>query len=96
MSKYARRQDANHGQLRTELEGHGWLVSDVHDVPNYFDLIIARRGVVVFVEVKDGAKAPSRRKLRPNQVELHATFQRAGAITAVLTSVGDVEQLGKR
>ena len=39
------------------------------------DLLVACRGVLYLLEVKDGSKSPSRRRLTPDQVDFHATWR---------------------
>jgi len=45
------------------------------------DLLVGRCGANFLLEVKDGAKPPSERKLTPDQVEWHAAFR--GQVTVV-------------
>ena len=55
------------------------ITSAAHD--GFTDLVIGFGGVTVLVEVKDGAKEPSRRKLTPPQKIFHGSFK--GAITVI-------------
>jgi len=93
---YARRTDQNHAEVLLALIRCGWYVRDTHAIPDFFDFIAAKGGRVVFGEIKDGSKSPSRRKLRPNQQQLHADFRRAGAEVAVLETLADVAGLERR
>lgn len=89
-----RRTDANHASIRTALRQCGWLVADLSAAGKGFpDLVAIRGGRTVFVEVKDGKKSPSARKLTPAQVELHEAFQRAGHKVQVITDVDQVATL---
>jgi hypothetical protein len=90
---YARRTDANHASLLLALVKYGWYVRDTSKVPNFFDALAIKHGRICFIEIKDGAKSLSRRKLRPNQEALHADFRRAGAEVVVLESLSDLAQL---
>ena len=58
----ARRVDANHAQIIADLRNIGAAVLDVHALPGALDLLVGWRGVLHLVEVKDGAKPPSRRR----------------------------------
>ena len=57
------------------------------------DLVVARNGINVLVEVKDGSKPPSKQKLTKDQEEFHASWK--GWI-AVVTCIADVEALNAR
>jgi hypothetical protein len=60
----AARRDANHKSVGDHLRALGWSVLDLADagdgVPDY---AIGKPGIAVLVEVKDGSKPPSARKL---------------------------------
>lgn len=82
----AARTDSNHaaitgcfracGALVTSLAAHG------EGLP---DLLIQHQGKLYLVEVKDGSKPPSKRKLTPAQKEFHAIW-----IVHIITCVEDV------
>jgi Holliday junction resolvase len=88
---YARRTDRTHAVIRDTLRKLGWFVLDVSAVPNFVDMIAAKHGRVIFIEAKDGAKSPSRRKLRPSQEALHRDLRAAGAEVMVIESGADVQ-----
>lgn len=82
------RVDANHGEVRSALRAAGWTVVDCARIGSGFpDLIIARRGVIRMVEIKDGAKVPSAQKLTEDEVQFHALMAAAGVTVSVVTSV---------
>ena len=60
--KYAARVDTNHSTVVLELRQIGAVVLDIHTIPGILDLLIAYRGVLTLLEVKDGGKSPSRRR----------------------------------
>jgi Holliday junction resolvase len=94
MSPYARRVDRNHGAIRSALRASGWQVMDMSGAGNGCpDLLAAKAGRVLFVEVKDGAKVASARTLTPAQVQLHAQFAAAGVPVVIVTSVEQVGNL---
>lgn len=79
MSRYARRVDANHGTVKDRLQGEGFQVQDVSMYPGLgFDLIVTTMddggGPVWFLEVKDGDKPPSARKLTDSELEAKARY----------------------
>jgi hypothetical protein len=79
--RYAARKDANQTEVVDALRACGWSVW-VMDQP--CDLLIGKAGVNGLIEVKDGAKRPSARKLTPAQVEFNRDWR--GQFT-VVTSV---------
>ena len=74
MSRRAARTDANHARIRTGLRTvPGVTVRDCSHVGGGFpDLLVGYRKRTILMEVKDGAKAASARKLTPAQVAFHA------------------------
>jgi Holliday junction resolvase len=90
MTRYASKVDANHAAVREALRQVGWTVVDFSRAGSgVFDLLALKPGKCLFVEVKDGQKSASRRRLTPAQVELHGEFARAGWPVVVITSVSE-------
>lgn len=84
----AARQDANHGAIVEAFQKAGWHVEDMSGVGNGFpDLIAIKHGRVAFIEVKDGQKSPSRRRLTPDEEAKATEFAAAGAWIHVIESV---------
>ena len=82
------RVDANHAEVRSALRAAGWTVVDCAGVGSGFpDLLIAKHGRVLMVEIKDGAKVPSKQKLTEDEVQFHALMAAAGVTVSVVTSV---------
>lgn len=82
----AARQDANHTEIIKALRGVGCEVHDTSDVGGGFpDLVVKtpeiagddfkRPGRLLMVEVKDGRKPPSARKLTPAQEEFSKRWE---------------------
>ena len=69
MVRRAARVDENHGAIREALrQVPGVTVVDLSRVGDGVpDLLVGHRGRTVLIEVKDGAKAPSARRLTPAQ-----------------------------
>ena len=53
MSKYANRKDDNHNVIASEFKRLGCGVKDVHDLPNFVDIIICYKGQTVMVEFSE-------------------------------------------
>lgn len=65
---------------------------DVHNVDRFVDLLAVKANRTVFVEVKDGSRPPSGRKVKDHQAALHTLLRRAGAEVAVVESLDDLHQ----
>jgi hypothetical protein len=87
--------DANHAEIRDLFRDMFCVVEDCASFGNGFpDLIIKTpRGSVFFVEVKDGSKPPSRRKLREKQVNFQARW---GTTYNVVLCKDDAINLARR
>lgn len=76
MSRFARRVDANQAAVVDAFRRAGASVLHLHAVGGgCADLLIGIAGVDVQVEVKDGRKPPSDRKLTPLEAKHHATWR---------------------
>lgn len=79
--------DGNHGEIVGALRGLGAYVVDCSHVGSGFpDLLVWWRGQVLPVEVKDGTKPPSARKLTADQQVFHAEAERHGCPVRVVTN----------
>jgi hypothetical protein len=88
MKRYAAKVDDNHAEIVAALRGIGAYVVDcAHVGGGYPDLTVGWRGKWELIEVKDGAKPPSRRKLTADQQVLHAEAARVGCRVHVVTDV---------
>lgn len=60
--------DANHAEIAAAFRQLGYSVADTSRLGSGFpDLVVAKAGRTVLVEVKDGAKPPSKRKLTKDE-----------------------------
>ena len=87
MPRWAAKKDVSHSAVVEALEATGWSVLDVSRAPLAVDLVIAKAGRVVLVEVK-AAKGT----LTKGQVEILKYWP---AETAVLRSIDDVLALNR-
>ena len=84
----AARVDANQAELVAALRKLGCSVEPLHAVGKGVpDLLVGYRGDKYLIEVKDGEKPPSKRKLRPTQEDWHANWR--GSVH-VFKSIDDV------
>lgn len=83
--RYAAKVDDNHAELVRLWRGMGAYVVDCSHVGEGFpDVLICWRGRLIWAELKDGEKSPSRRKLTGDQVVFHAEAERAGCPVHVI------------
>jgi hypothetical protein len=85
----ARKVDANHAEIIDAFRRMGWSVADTSRLGNGFpDLVVAKAMRTVLVEVKDGRKPPSARKLTPDEDRFRRGWKGSYAI---VESLDDVE-----
>ena len=88
---YARRVDGNQSEVRQALEAIGCSVCDLSGVGGGVnDLLIGYRGKNVLIEVKDGSKPPSARKLTPAQVIFQAGWRGQYGIATTVDEAIDI------
>ena len=80
----AAKVDANHGEIVETLRALGASVQSLASVGDGCpDLVVGWRGRNVLLEVKDGAKSPSRRRLTADERRWHASW--CGEVVIVAT-----------
>lgn len=83
--------DANQGQIVQAFRSLSCSVAITSAVGDGFpDLVVGINGLNILVEIKDGAKPPSERRLTPAQVDFHGNWR--GQVVVVET-VDDVIDL---
>ena len=88
MGYYARRQDSNACQIVEALTAAGWYCLDTSRAGfGAPDCLAVRGGRLVPIEIKDGSKPPSARRLTPAEQAVHDAFAAAGVPIVVVTSV---------
>ena len=65
----AARVDDNQKEIVTEFRKLGFSVLLIHQLKNCCDIIISRDKFTAVIEIKDGAKPPSQRKLTAGEQE---------------------------
>jgi len=72
----AARTDENQIQLVSQLRGQGYSVVSLSAVGKGVpDLLVGYNGKNYLFEVKDPDKSPSQRKLTPDQIKFHASWE---------------------
>lgn len=85
--------DANHAQIRSALRSAGAVVIDTFQLKNAFDMLVAFRGQLYAVEVKDGSLPPSKRRLSAGEEACKAALESVGVPYHVVTSVEEAINL---
>lgn len=94
--RYAKATDANHATIAKAFRRYGFTVIDTHHAGGGWpDLACARAGRLVLVEVKDGTKPPSARRLSKAEAKLHQLLRASGVKVEVVTSVAEVTHLAE-
>lgn len=98
-----RRTDANHASVADSLRGVGAYVKSLHELPGALDLLVAFRGCLTILEVKDGRKKPSDRRATSAERETLRNLLGAGCPawivedeTEALVMIGAVEDQARR
>lgn len=79
--------DANQPTIVKELRKLGWYVLLVSQLKNCCDIIISKNGRTVAVEIKDGSKPPSARKLSEGEQKFKDEWQ---GEYALIESIEDI------
>ena len=85
MSKYARRIDANQNEIVAALRKRGATVRVITQGDGIPDLMVGYQGHTILIEVKDGQKPPSARKL--TEAEQKFFDEWTGGLLVVVNSV---------
>jgi hypothetical protein len=86
----ARRTDSNHTQLLTEARQVGAEILDLHALPGALDALVGYRGRLYLVEIKDGAKVKSKRKVTPAEELTIARFRLIGCPVLIVETSNDL------
>lgn len=90
------RRDARTDRNHTEIVGYfrklGCSVLNISPLKNCADLVVGKNNKVVLVEVKDGKKPPSARKLTSGELKFHEMWK--GSVFVVM-DLSDVIALVK-
>ena len=88
------RTDDNHQEILDAFRKFGCSVYSLHQVGGGFpDAIIAKSHRNILVEIKDGKKPKSKRKLTDDEIDFHKNWQGPIAIVESLDDVVNVMKL---
>jgi hypothetical protein len=80
----AARRDDNEQDIIKAMRAEGAYVKQIND-EGLFDLLVSHRGETLLIEVKDGAKPPSARRLTEAELKFHEEWP--GSDLFIITSV---------
>lgn len=89
----AAKVDANQPEIVKALRKMGWYVLIISQLKNCCDIIISKNGRTVAVEIKDGSKPPSSRKLSEGELKFKNEWQ---GEYMIIESIEQLKQLEKR
>lgn len=73
--KRSARKDANQDEIVDTLRAIGASVAITHQLGGGFpDIVVGFRGETYLIEIKDGSKPPSRRRLTKDEKEFHQSW----------------------
>jgi hypothetical protein len=87
------RKDSNHKEIIEAARSFGAYIVDCAALKNAFDVLIAFKGKLYVVEIKDGSKPPSKRLLTQGELECKKNFELQGINYNVVESVEDLAKL---
>ena len=88
----AARVDGNQNEVVAEFRKLGWSVLIISQLKNCCDIIVSKSGQTIAVEIKDGKKPPSARKLSAGEQEFKDRWL---GHWELVKSIDDVNKLNK-
>jgi len=86
----AARRDDNEKEIIAAMREAGAYVKQIND-EGLFDLLVSYRGETMLIEVKDGAKPPSARRLTDAEAKFHSEWP--GSDLFIINSVEEALSL---
>jgi len=85
----AARVDANQPEIVQALRNIGCVVIIVSQLKNAFDILVAYRGKLHVMEIKDGSKTASQKQLTLGEISCKKALENVGVQYNVVESVSD-------
>lgn len=86
----AAKVDDNQSEVVKLFRKLGWCVLITSQLKNCCDIIVSKNGRTVAVEIKDGSKPPSARKLSDGELEFRAKWKGEYALVETIDHVIEV------
>ena len=88
----ANRTDTNHKEIVAKFRSLGFFVHDISALKNCCDLVVTK-GLTAYIEVKDGQRVPSERKLTDGEIKFRDDVLAKGGMWYLVESEIDVEKV---
>ena len=89
--RLAARKDDNHKEISLTFERLGWSVLDIYQIPNCADIIVGKWNHSIVIEIKDGSKPPSKRKLTQGEISFRDRWRGDYRIVTCIQDVIDID-----
>ena len=94
MARTAMKKDGNHHEIVKEFERRSWTVEDMTAKINFCDIHVSYRHLYfAWVEIKDGSKCPSARKLSKGERFFKNKCKANGTPWYLCESIEDVNRI---
>ena len=89
--RYKGRVDDNQTNIVQKFKGAGYSVAITSNLGNGFpDIVVGKCGINLLIEIKDGDKPPSRRKLTEDELRWHTAWR---GTVLIVENEQDVEEI---
>ena len=86
----AAKVDDNQSEVVAYFRKTGWTVLIISQLKNCCDIFVSKNGRTIAVEIKDGKKPPSARKLSDGEIKFKEGWQ---GEYALIESIEDIQKL---
>ena len=90
--KRAARVDINQSEIVAAFRKLGWYVLIISQLKNCCDIAVSKAGRTIMVEIKDGAKPPSQRKLTEGEQKFKDEWQGEWMLVESINDVIDINE----
>ncbi len=87
----AAKVDDNQKEVVALFRKLGWTVLIISQLKNCCDLFVSKNGRTIAIEVKDGKKPPSQRRLSEGEIKFMSAWQGEYALVETLEHVKQLE-----
>ena len=90
--RLAARKDDNHNEISKAFECLGWSVLDIYQIPDSADILVGKWKHNVVIEIKDGSKPPSKRKLTQGEISFRDRWRGDYRIVTCIQDVINIDR----
>lgn len=88
----AAKKDDNHNEIVNFFKDCGWSVLEVYQLKECCDIIVGRAFQTIAIEIKDGAKPLSKRKLTPGELNFRQNWRGHYRVVQSIEDVMNINQ----